>query len=163
MAVDRLKFLQLGGFNRLFHPAYCEDLDLCFRAWRRGWRCVYEPQSVVFHREKGSWKAIEQKGKRNLGLRSGLLFQWANLPMREGRWNRAVFVLRIFLTHTARLNTRWTSMWISALWRWVRLRRQFRPAKVSEWELIEIRRRVDQPYCANEAPRVAPNLSVKTV
>ena len=30
--------MELGGFNRLFYPAYCEDLDLCFRAWRRGFR-----------------------------------------------------------------------------------------------------------------------------
>src|SRR5690349_18868645 len=40
MAVDRKKFLELGGFNRLFAPAYCEDVDICFRAWRRGWRCI---------------------------------------------------------------------------------------------------------------------------
>jgi len=31
MAVDRQKFLKLGGFSRLYSPAYCEDLDLCFR------------------------------------------------------------------------------------------------------------------------------------
>ena len=40
MAVDRKKFLELGGFCRLFHPAYCEDLDLGFRAWRRGWKTI---------------------------------------------------------------------------------------------------------------------------
>ena len=43
MAVDRNKFVELGGFNRLFAPAYCEDVDLCFRAWRQGWRCIYDP------------------------------------------------------------------------------------------------------------------------
>ena len=51
MAVDRRKFVELGGFNRLFYPVYCEDVDLCFRAWRRGWRSIYEPESVVWHRE----------------------------------------------------------------------------------------------------------------
>jgi GT2 family glycosyltransferase len=30
--------------------AYCEDADLAFRARLRGWRCVYVPAAVVYHR-----------------------------------------------------------------------------------------------------------------
>lgn len=159
MAVDRLKFLELGGFNRLFYPAYCEDLDLCFRAWRRGWRCIYEPASVVWHREQASWETIEKKDNLNLGLRNSFLFQWANLPMRRERWKRAVYVSRIFLTHTARLNVRWTSMWIWALWRWMWRRREFKTAKVTESQLMEITQRVDQPYHSDSLPVPAANVS----
>ena len=30
--------------------AYCEDADLAFRARLRGWRCVYVPTAVVYHK-----------------------------------------------------------------------------------------------------------------
>jgi GT2 family glycosyltransferase len=38
--------------ERLF--MYYEDLDLCWRAQRRGWRFVYEPKAVVRHVHCGS-------------------------------------------------------------------------------------------------------------
>ncbi len=63
-AVDRRKFLELGGFDRLFHPAYGEDSDLCLRAWERGWKSIYQPASVVWHREGASWNG-EQAEKRD--------------------------------------------------------------------------------------------------
>ncbi len=48
-AVDRRKFIQLGGFDPLFGPGYGEDNDLGYRAWKRGWVNIFEPRSRVFH------------------------------------------------------------------------------------------------------------------
>ena len=70
MAVDRNKFVELGGFNRLFAPAYCEDVDLCFRAWRRGWRCIYEPDSDVWHRHQATWSDHSNGSLNSLELRN---------------------------------------------------------------------------------------------
>ena len=53
-AFDRGKFLALGGLDPVYHPFYWEDVDLCFRAWKRGWRCLYEPESVVHHLSHGT-------------------------------------------------------------------------------------------------------------
>ena len=53
-AFDRHKFLALGGLDPLFHPFYWEDVDLCYRAWKRGWRVVYEPESRVRHHAHGT-------------------------------------------------------------------------------------------------------------
>lgn len=47
--INRQMFLALGGFDPLFRPGYSEDMDLSIRAWRAGWRIVYEPDSVVHH------------------------------------------------------------------------------------------------------------------
>src|SRR6266850_1764818 len=80
MAVDRRKFIELGGFNRLFYPAYGEDLDLGFRAWRRGWRCIFEPASVVYHRESASFDTSEGSPSKDLMRHAQFLFQWASLP-----------------------------------------------------------------------------------
>src|SRR3989344_3250250 len=46
---DRYKFLELGGFDVNFAPFYWEDIDLCFRAWQKGYRCLFEPRSKVDH------------------------------------------------------------------------------------------------------------------
>jgi O-antigen biosynthesis protein len=53
-AFDRKKFLLLGGFDHLFHPFYYEDTDLGFLAWKRGWKVLYEPSSIVYHRHRGT-------------------------------------------------------------------------------------------------------------
>lgn len=43
-------FNELGGFDPLYRPAYWEDTDLSYRARRRGWKIIYEPASVIYHR-----------------------------------------------------------------------------------------------------------------
>jgi len=78
MAVDRKKFLDIGGFDRLYYPAYGEDLDLGFRALLKGWKNIYEPASVVYHRESASWNGKERKSDL-LAMRSAFLFRWRYL------------------------------------------------------------------------------------
>ena len=49
MLVRRERMLELGGFDETFFMEW-EDLDLCWRAWLRGWPTVYVPAAVVRHR-----------------------------------------------------------------------------------------------------------------
>jgi GT2 family glycosyltransferase len=49
MLVRRSMFLDLDGFDETFFLEW-EDLDLCWRAWLRGWGTVYVPDAVVRHR-----------------------------------------------------------------------------------------------------------------
>lgn len=49
MLVRRPLLLDLGGFDEAFFIDY-EDLDLCWRAWLRGWESVYVPAAFVRHR-----------------------------------------------------------------------------------------------------------------
>ncbi len=53
-AFHRRKFLELGGFDEVFKPFYFEDTDLGYMAWKRGWRILYEPRSIVFHEHRGT-------------------------------------------------------------------------------------------------------------
>ena len=73
-AYRRTMFAELGGYDRLFHPMYLEDLDLTYRAWMRGWRSLVEPRSRVYHRGGASSAAEHGRGgvsrlaARNLAL-----------------------------------------------------------------------------------------------
>src|SRR5204862_570938 len=48
-AYSKQKWDKLGGFQDLFAPIYWEDVEICYRAWKRGWKVIYEPQSNVSH------------------------------------------------------------------------------------------------------------------
>lgn len=80
MAVDRRKFLELGGFDRLLEPFYLEDTDLGYMAWKRGWKVMYEPRSVVYHEHRGtigrrfSAREIELVLEKNF-----ILWSWKNI------------------------------------------------------------------------------------
>jgi GT2 family glycosyltransferase/glycosyltransferase involved in cell wall biosynthesis len=79
-AFDRRKFLELGGFDELLAPFYLEDTDLGFLAWKRGWKVLYQPASVVHHEHRGtigrsfSTSYIESTLQKNF-----VLFTWKNI------------------------------------------------------------------------------------
>lgn len=45
----REKLMQLKGYNELFAPFYYEDAELCIRALRMGWECLYVPEAKCKH------------------------------------------------------------------------------------------------------------------
>ena len=53
-AFDRKKFLALGGFQDIYAPAYVEDTDLSYQAWRIGWEVLLAPESIVYHAHRAS-------------------------------------------------------------------------------------------------------------
>ena len=88
-AIRRDRFIELGGFDELFKPFYCEDLDLCYRAWKRGWRTIYEPASVVVHEHQGTiGRVFGLNRARRINRRNRLLFVWKNITSRRMFWTR---------------------------------------------------------------------------
>ena len=49
----RTAWEQLGGFDEAFFM-YAEDVDLCWRAHRVGWKVVFEPAGRVVHTQGAS-------------------------------------------------------------------------------------------------------------
>ena len=49
LMVRKWMFDELKGFDNTFFIDY-EDVDLCWRAWLRGWRSLYVPEAVVYHK-----------------------------------------------------------------------------------------------------------------
>jgi GT2 family glycosyltransferase/glycosyltransferase involved in cell wall biosynthesis len=78
-AFDKSKFLALGGFDELFQPFYWEDTDISYRAWKRGWKVLYEPRSVVHHKHRGTiGKTYDASFTHKAVNRNHLLFLWKN-------------------------------------------------------------------------------------
>jgi len=48
LVIRREALQELKGFDEDFYM-YCEDVDLCMRAHRAGWRVVYIPDAVITH------------------------------------------------------------------------------------------------------------------
>ena len=40
---------EIGSIDPLFWPMYHEDIELSYRAWKRGWRVRYEPSAIAHH------------------------------------------------------------------------------------------------------------------
>lgn len=51
---DARKLEELGGFDEGYAPAYVEDLDVGFRAWRRGWPTVFVAGARVVHQHRAT-------------------------------------------------------------------------------------------------------------
>lgn len=77
-------FIELGGFNHLFKPFYYEDVDLCYSAWKRGYKILFEPSSVVYHDHQGTIASVAKKKDIEITLRCNrLLFTWKNITSKK--------------------------------------------------------------------------------
>jgi GT2 family glycosyltransferase len=78
-ALRRSMFLELEGFDTLFRPGYSEEVDLSYRAWRRGWRIIYEPASKVTHLRSASFaKRYSKDTLQRIIYRNRILFNVKN-------------------------------------------------------------------------------------
>lgn len=51
---DKEKWQLLGGFDKRFYPAYWEDIDLSFRARKKGWKILFEENAQVLHQHEST-------------------------------------------------------------------------------------------------------------
>lgn len=79
-AFHRQRFLELGGFDDLYLPGTVEDSDLGFRAYKKGYRGYYAPDSKAWHKGQATFKR-SFSGSRLLALnqRNLYLFVWKNI------------------------------------------------------------------------------------
>lgn len=72
MLVRRRMFDQLGGFDQTFFIDW-EDVDLCWRANRRGWTSVFVPDAWLRHK----WQATTGSNSRQSGKITPLGYRFA--------------------------------------------------------------------------------------
>jgi GT2 family glycosyltransferase len=79
-ALSRRKLQELGGFEPMMSPFYWEDVELSYRAWKRGWVIHYEPQSMVYlDNANGSHQTYPGVRLERINIRNRFIFMWKNL------------------------------------------------------------------------------------
>ena len=79
-AFHRKKFLELGGYDHLYLPGRYEDLDICYRAYRRGWVGRYQPKSRITHEGQVSFNKYYSSNQiQQLVSRNSLIFMVKNV------------------------------------------------------------------------------------
>ncbi len=84
-------YRQAGGLDEQFF-AHMEEIDLCWRLKRLGYRVRYVPRSTVYHVGGGTLNRGNPM-KTFLNFRNNLLLLYKNLPSRQRR--RIIFLRRI--------------------------------------------------------------------
>jgi len=77
-------FIDLGLFDDLYNPFYWEDVDLSYRAWKSGYRVLYEPNIKVEHYHESTISKYFDKPKiLKIAFRNQMIFQWKNLTDKD--------------------------------------------------------------------------------
>jgi glycosyltransferase involved in cell wall biosynthesis/GT2 family glycosyltransferase len=143
MALDRDKFLELGGFDRLYFPFYYEDVDLCYRAWKRGWKIYYEPRSILSHYHHSTIGRSYSPGYiAFIGERNRYLVVWRNISDPALLLRHILFTVLRLLRNLLLGRILLCFAYVAALARlpvvWLRLRRDQKEAKVSDREIFAL-------------------------
>ena len=104
-AFERRRFLDLGGFDPLLFLV--EDIEISYRAWKRGWLVKYEPRSVAYHDASQTIGAhFRSRDVDGLSRRNRILMHWMLLHDR-----------RMFRSHLLYLTGRILVSWLALDWR----------------------------------------------
>jgi len=73
-------FLKLGGFDEIYKPFYWEDIDLSYQAQKAGYKVLFEPSSIVYHRhEQTIGRFYSEAQIKTVSYRNSFIFIWKNI------------------------------------------------------------------------------------
>jgi GT2 family glycosyltransferase len=76
----RSQWIALGGMDeKLFTPFYWEDIDLCYRAAKRGLMLLWEPKAMVTHKHESTIGTLKKSYVQKIQERNELFFLWKNI------------------------------------------------------------------------------------
>ncbi|MBU1197733.1 glycosyltransferase family 2 protein [Candidatus Micrarchaeota archaeon] len=99
----REKYLELGGIDCLYFPAYWEEIDLAYNAWKRGWCVLFDPKMVAVHHHEDRIVKTHGAGKTvAAGARNKILFVAKNIADRGLLFRFFIGWPAVFLAGTLR-------------------------------------------------------------
>lgn len=87
---------KLGGFDTMFSPFYWEDLEISYRALRRGYKLIWEPKALVLHKHESTINPKNFYSRRLNWVkdRNQLLLVWKHWEWRNLLFNHLPGLLR---------------------------------------------------------------------
>ena len=92
LVVSRERFLAVGGFDADAFPIAFNDVDLCLRLERRGWRSLWTPHAVLRHKESAS-RAHDMSASRRAAWEvecNRLRERWGDYIRRDPHYNESL-------------------------------------------------------------------------
>lgn len=97
--VKRDKLKRLGGFNNIYSPGYWEDIDLGWRAWKSGLKCLWVPDAIVNHQHESTFSKLNPRFVNTVKERNELLFIWQNFSEKKYTSSHTKFLFSQSLKH----------------------------------------------------------------
>ena len=80
----RSMWMKLQGMDeKLLSPFYWEDIDLSYRAVKRGYKILWEPNSLVEHKHESTISKLSKSYIQRIRERNELLFIWKNITSKN--------------------------------------------------------------------------------
>src|SRR5581483_170706 len=95
--IRRSPFEEIGGFDERIFFMYCEDVDLSWKFWIRGWKCIYVPEAVVKHYTQDIIPGKKRTKENYFSFRNSLF-----LFYRFGSWKEKRVLYDFFLNRFVR-------------------------------------------------------------
>jgi O-antigen biosynthesis protein len=89
MAVEKSKFIEVNGFNERSLPIAYNDIDLCLRLIKAGYRNLWTPHAELYHHESASrdYEDTPEKIARVKSEAAYLVNQWAEMIANDPAYN----------------------------------------------------------------------------
>ena len=147
--VNRQKYLDLGGFDSMYHPLYYEEIDLSYRALKRGWKIHYEPQSIAYHKVQATITRQEKLRRISLiSARNNYLFIWKNILDRSMTLTFLFYIPLFLLRDLFRLKSRF---WVAFYMALKRLPKALKGRSIEQSDVLYSDREILSRINANSA------------
>jgi len=90
---------RINGFNEIYAPAYWEDIDIGYRAWKKGYIIIWDNSSKVLHEHEASYSKFDPNFISTIKQRNELLFNWINITDPQLIADHIKWLILYTLTH----------------------------------------------------------------
>jgi len=73
MLIKKDVFKKIGLLDEVYSPVYCEDIDFCLRAKKAGFKILYNPKAVVWHKVSATSKGAFSSRKAYFKYRNTII------------------------------------------------------------------------------------------
>jgi GT2 family glycosyltransferase len=103
--IRRKAFDEVGQFDERLYFMYCEDVDLSWKLWMGGWKCIYVPEASIRHYTQDLLPGKVRTRENYFSFRNSLFlfYRFGTKKDRPLVWR---FLVRRFLTRSYSLRSK---------------------------------------------------------